>query len=61
MDRETRRFVLGGAVGLGAALFAHYELVTRHRHIKEEVRGSKDEGRKRFRDQQEELPEPNEH
>jgi hypothetical protein len=39
MDRDTRRFVLGGAVGLGAALAAHYGLVNHHRHLREsEVR-----------------------
>ena len=35
MDRDTRRFVLGGAVGLGAALAAHYGLVNHHRHLRE--------------------------
>lgn len=57
MDRETRRFVLGGAVGLGAALFAHYELVTRHRFILDELR-SEDDQKTRFREQPQERPEP---
>jgi hypothetical protein len=35
MDRDTRRFVFGGAVGLGAALAAHYGLVNHHRHLRE--------------------------
>ena len=39
MDRDTRRFVFGGAVGLGAALAAHYGLVNHHRRLHEsEVR-----------------------
>lgn len=35
MDRDTRRFVFGGAVGLGAALAAHYGLVNHRRHLRE--------------------------
>jgi hypothetical protein len=59
MDRETRRFVLGSAVGLGAALFAHYELVTHHRYMREETRGSKEENRKR--NTQPDEPQPRQH
>lgn len=35
MDRDTRRFVFGGAVGLGAALAAHYGLVNHRRQLRE--------------------------
>ena len=59
MDRETRRLVFGGAVGLGAALLAHYELVTHHRFVREELREPKEEGHKR--PTQPEEPKPTEH
>ena len=59
MDRETRRFVLGSAVGLGAALFAHYELVSHHRFVRQEVQASGEERKKR-NDQREEV-EPKDH
>ena len=60
MDRETRRFVFGSAVGLGAALFAHYELVTHHRLLREEARAPKEDGRKRI-DERAEESEPHDH
>jgi len=59
MDRETRRLVFGGAVGLGAALLAHYELVTHHRYMRQEVTGPEEQRKRNVHTSQE--PEPKDH